>query len=81
MRVNTVVHAATRTPKSIAAATRNMVASNAVASAAKPVTQVPIGNVKLHHVSANGMERRMLCTVTAVASANITTPTPVAATP
>ena len=46
-----------------------------------PVTNVPTGNVRLHHVSANGMPRRSVRTVSAVASAIHSTAKPHTGTP
>ena len=46
-----------------------------------PVTKVPTGNVRLHQVSANGIPRRMVRTVNAVANAIHSTAKPHTGTP
>ena len=52
-----------------------------LASCVVPVTNVPTGKVRLHHVSANGMPRRRVRTVSWVASAIHSTANPHTGTP
>ena len=51
------------------------------ASCVVPVTKVPTGNVRLHHVNPNGMPRRMVRIVSAVANAIHNTANPQTGTP
>jgi len=57
---------ANRTTEAIRSASAWLRAARAMV----PVTQVPTGNVKLHHVRAKGSPRRAVRTVTAAASAS-----------
>jgi hypothetical protein len=70
VRAATVSQAATSSVNRTTDATRSTSAPLRPARAMVPVTQVPTGNVKLHHVRAKGSPSRAVRTVIAAASAS-----------
>ncbi len=64
-----MIHASTNPTYSATATPVNIADGTRAASALVPVTNVPSGNTKLHHVNANGNPRRAVRTVTVAAVA------------